>query len=310
MSLGFEHLIPDMAGHEYGRRAKLQSVTGAEFAAVGKAVEIVGKKALSQDEKTKDQLLGAAEGTPEFESAARALAARTAVKERIKLRLYQPFARMLGVSEAYFRDKFPEEMAAKTDDIPDEHMVTPPASIAVPALQGLSYSFDESSLKDLYLNLLTTAADDRRADDAHPAFADIIRQLTSKETKILNEVLKHDRVPIARLKDVLTYKEFEIKAIHLLPWSDGDVGELAKQHQTATWVDNWARLGLVQVDYLTFIAKESVYDWVTSRPEYVRLSQDPEIARLDFDKGIIQRTAFGTQFHRAVAPPEEVSSQH
>jgi len=36
------------------------------------------------------------------------------VIERIKLKLYEPFARMLGVSKEYFEDTFPKEMAAKT----------------------------------------------------------------------------------------------------------------------------------------------------------------------------------------------------
>jgi hypothetical protein len=124
-------------------------VTGGEIAAVGKAVEVAGKKALAENEKTKDALLRVAEGTPEMKAAARSIAARIAVKERVKLLLYKPFARMVGVSQAYFEDTFPEEMAAKIADIPEENLVTPPASLAVPALLGLSYTFEEPDLKEL-----------------------------------------------------------------------------------------------------------------------------------------------------------------
>jgi len=145
-------------------------------------------------------LLQAAQGTPELQVAARTLAARIAVKERVKLRLYQPFARMIGVSQAYFRDVYPEEMAARIENIPDENLITPAASVAVPAMQGLSYSFGEPDLKELYLNLLTTASDNRRSEDAHPAFADVIKQLSVKEVKLLDLVLKRVDVPVCRIK--------------------------------------------------------------------------------------------------------------
>jgi hypothetical protein len=71
-------------------------MTGGEIVVAGKAVEAVGRKALGQDDKVKDTLLQAAGDTSEMAAAARTMAARIAVKERIKLKLYQPFARMLG----------------------------------------------------------------------------------------------------------------------------------------------------------------------------------------------------------------------
>ncbi len=89
-------------------------MTGEEIIAVGKAAGAVGKKALAEDEKTRDVLLRVAEGTSEMTAAARRMAARAAVKERVKLKLYQPFARMLGVSKAYFEDTFPQEMGPRS----------------------------------------------------------------------------------------------------------------------------------------------------------------------------------------------------
>ena len=74
-------------------------MTGGEIVVVGNAVEAVGRKALAEDEKTKEVLLRVAEDSPEMRAAARSMAARVAVTERVKLKLYQPFARMVGVSK-------------------------------------------------------------------------------------------------------------------------------------------------------------------------------------------------------------------
>lgn len=275
-------------------------MTGGEIVAVGKAAEAVGKKALAEDEKTKEVLLRIAEDTPEMAAAARSLAARTAVKERVKLLLYRPFARMLGVSQEYFEDTFPNEMGAKVADIPEENLIIPPANVAVPALQGLSYTFGEPNLKELYLNLLATASDDRRADQAHPAFAEIIKQLTPSETTVLNAVLRLEATAVARIKHELSDPpgSFRVMMTHLLPLVKG-TGEPKEEPQAPTWVDNWQRLGLVNVTYLEFRTDAGAYDWVQKRPEYVRLAK--LITQLNFDRGLMRTTDFGRQFLRAVS---------
>nr|WP_181726538.1 DUF4393 domain-containing protein [Micromonospora provocatoris] len=278
-------------------------MTGAEIVAASKAIEVAGRKVLGQEEKTTDQLLDVAAGTPEFESAARALAARIAVKERIKLKIYQPFARMLGVSKVYFEDVFPEEMAAKMAAIPAEHTITPPANIAVPALQGLSYSFEDPDLRDLYLNLLATATDDRRTDEAHPAFAEVIKQLTPTEAKLLNWVLVETQVPAAWVKRVIKAHTYETVISHLLPVVDEDSGTPLEFPQMPAWVDNWARLGLVEVTYQHQDTDDPDYSWVIERPEYIRIaSREPDVA-FEVTRGLVWQTAFGERFHRAVTSP-------
>jgi Abortive infection alpha len=276
-------------------------MTGGEIMAAGKAAEAIGKSALGEDEKTKDVLLRVAQNTPEMRAAARSMAARTAVKERVKLKLYQPFARMIGVSQAYFEDTFPQEMGAKVYDVPDENLITPAASVAVPALQGLSYTFGEPDLKEMYLNLLATASDDRQADQAHPAFADIIKQLAPRETQLLNLVLASWSVVAVRVKDQLNdpRASFRVLMSHLLPIAD-DTGEPTEELQVPTWVDNWQRLGLVNVTYSEHRADKDAYAWVETRPEYIRLNESPGIINLRFDKGLIRTTDFGRQFFRAV----------
>ena len=276
-------------------------MTGGEIVAVGKAAQAVGTKALGEDEKTKDVLLRIAEDTPEMRAAARSMAARTAVKERVKLKLYEPFALMLGVSKTYFEDKFPQEMGAKIADIPDENLVTPPANVAVPALQGLSYSFEEPNLKELYLNLLATASDDRKAIEAHPAFAEVIKQLTPSETKLLNTTLRHRTVAAVRVKNELADppRSFVILRSHLIPLVDATQQPIIEP-QAPAWIDNWQRPGLVDVTYTEFAPQAGMYDWVETRPEYVELAKLPDITKLNFDKGLIRNTDFGQQFFRAV----------
>jgi hypothetical protein len=281
------------------RTRTLVPMTGGEIIVVSKAAQVAGK-ALTEDEKTKDVLLRVAEGTPEMRAAARTMAARTAAIERVKLKLWQPLFHLFGISTEYFEDTFPQEMAAKTADIPDENLITPAPSVAVPALQGLAYTFEEPNLKELYLNLLATASDDRRAQQAHPAFPDIIKQLSPRETSLLNVILRLTNFATARVKNVVSPDgSFGVLMSHLLPLAS-DNGELEEEPQAPTWVDNWQRLGLVDVSYREHLTGDNMYDWVQTRPEYIRLSKRPDITKIDFDKGVIKTKDFGQQFFRAV----------
>ena len=292
-------------------------MTGIEVAAAAKALEALGKKALDQNQETKAQLIEAAKDSPEMKAAARSMAARVAVKERIKLKLYQPFARMIGVSKAYFEERFPEEMEEKLAGIPEENLVTPPASVAVPALQGLSYSFDEENLREMYLNLIAAASDNRRRGDSHPAFSEVIKQLSSDEVKILNDVL-HGRGDgtIAQIRYVnSTNQSFVTMMNHLLNLNDSKTGAIVYIPEVPAWVDNWVRLGLVDVSYESHRFRDGAYDWVKDRPEYLQIPDEapltepdaPAVMKRVIAEGILDVTAFGQRFIRAVSAPPDIA---
>jgi hypothetical protein len=102
-------------------------------------------------------------------------------------------------ARAYFSGKFQQEIAEKAKAIPEEHIVEPKASIAGPTLQGLALTHEEPDLKEMYLNLLATAMDGRAANLAHPAFVEIIKQLDSKDARLIREPLQSP-IPIPIVK--------------------------------------------------------------------------------------------------------------
>ena len=67
-------------------------------------------------------------------------------------------------------------------------------------------------------------------------------------------------------------------------------------------VENWIRLGLVDVNYVQHIANKKAYDWNKTRPEVAKLRTKYEDENHDivFQNGVIERTALGEQFAKAV----------
>jgi demethoxyubiquinone hydroxylase (CLK1/Coq7/Cat5 family) len=196
-------------------------MTGGEIVAA-KAATKAAAEIFGEDGTVKKELIEAAKSTPAFKAAADTRARRIAVRQHIMLNLYKPIARMLGVSKAYFDDQFAVDMAAKVDDVPEEHLTQPKASIAAPVMQGLTWSLDEPDLKEMYLNLLATATDDRRTATAHPSFAEIIKQLTAEEAKTLAGLVPQLRlgVTVVRAKKMTSKGTYSPLANNVLDWID------------------------------------------------------------------------------------------
>lgn len=208
-------------------------------------------------------------------------------------------------ARAYFSEKFQEDVSAKTSTIPPEQIVEPKASIAGPALQGLAFTHEEPNLKEMYLSLLATAIDGRVAADAHPAFVEVIRQLSSEDAQLIRGALQSP-VAIAIVEVRLTtvgQQGYQTLARHVLNLSNSTTKGPVENSQLPAMVDNWIRLGLVNVDYVTKLMDAAAYEWVDQRPEVVRLRQthENEMQKLSIAHGILERTAFGVQFARAVS---------
>ncbi len=170
-------------------------------------------------------------------------------------------------------------------------------------MQSLAYSLEEPTLKEMYLNLLATAVDDRRDDQCHPAFAEVVRQLKANEAEAVVEFIQARNTPVARFH---AKKEGEDgKALilsHVVPYQrNGEIG-FEDSSVTAMWLDNWSRLGLIAVSYTEWLVAKGSYDWVEKHPDY-KVAEEEAARRehdLDVEHGVVKSTAFGRLFARAV----------
>lgn len=286
-------------------------MTGGEIAAAAAAGKAV-KAALGEDEDAKKSLNNAAADTPGFTRAAALSGQRMAAHQQAVLNLVRPIYRMLGVSREYFEHgQFDADFTEKTQAIPEEHASAPRPSVAGPAMEGLGWSLDEPSLKEMYLNLLAAAVDGRRQDQAHPSFAEIIKQLTPEEATFLNglfPMLDSGSTPIAKFR-LFIDSEDELKGYrdltsHALPQS---IDRNYYHNSIAIWIDNWIRLGLVHVSYDEFRVGDEAYDWAETSPlaAAFRAAHEKDEGKIAIVKGILSITSFGSLFKLAIATPQQ-----
>ena len=82
-------------------------------------------------------------------------------------------------------DWLEKSISDRLKDVPQDRVVPPNPQIAVPAMQALTYSMEDEVIREMFANLL---AADMNADikkDAHPAFVELIKDLTPADARLL-----------------------------------------------------------------------------------------------------------------------------
>lgn len=283
----------------------LLPMTGGEAAAAataaGKGIAKAGK-ALGGDDSEKERLADMAKDSPYMQLAADEYAKRVAIRQTVMTKLMAPLWLMVGMRSDYFENQFAEDLARKTAHLSEDELVAPKPSVAAQAMQGLGFSLGEPDLKEMYLNLITTASTRALLESAHPAFADIIKQLSTVEARNFKLVANQLVTPLAQFRRVQAGQEGEtIVYTHVVPW----VNSLTRVHLspslTAAWIDNWFRLGLIEFSYTNYLTSPGSYDWVEGHPDLVALRDaSPEGWQFTVTKGYMGLTEFGRHFYRAV----------
>jgi len=92
---------------------------------------------------------------------------------------------------AAYQNRFQGWVKKISDKVPEDRMISPHPSLAGPILESLKWIEDNSLLEEMFIGLLSCAMDKDKVADAHPAFVNILKQLSPDEAFILSEIKKH-----------------------------------------------------------------------------------------------------------------------
>lgn len=79
-------------------------------------------------------------------------------------------------------ERYLNKVAEKVDQ---KNLVEGNLQIVVPTIEGLSLTYENSLLSELFINLLANSIDSTKQDLAHPAFPSLIKQLSHDEAVVL-----------------------------------------------------------------------------------------------------------------------------
>jgi len=76
----------------------------------------------------------------------------------------------------------------RLEKIPEERRKSPEPEIAVPLLQALTYTAQNETLREMYINLLANSMDKEKEKVVHPSFVEIIKQMNALDAKVFDKL--------------------------------------------------------------------------------------------------------------------------
>lgn len=181
-----------------------------------------------------------------------------------------------------------------------ENIVTPEPYIAVPAIQGISYCCNSDELRNMYANLLANAMDTDVKSNVHPAFVEIIKQLSPFEAKLI-KMLSRDgfQHPIVKVRYQLSERDYNgVDAFsNIISSKYGITFDNLNDYSVA--LENLARLKIVHINYDESYSDDNLYKDIENS-ETVRVAKElnkkTQYSVTRVKHGVLEFSSFGKMF--------------
>lgn len=197
--------------------------------------------------------------------------------------------------------KVKDSLHQKLSNTPIENLKEPDSNVVIPAYEALRYSLDKESLKNMYINLIASSMKKDTSNSAHPAFVEIIKQLSSLEAILLKKLVDTNDYEFAIVKTRLEKNDgsgYEwIK--HIISPNFGMNVINCESYSVA--LDNLYRLKLIEIDYTSFLINNAEYFDIENGEIVARCKKDAPNLKKDYDivkckRGELSITQFGKSF--------------
>ena len=132
-----------------------------------------------------------------------------------------PF-KFLGMTADELEKKYSVFLEKTIQKIPKENYVVPRSVIVAPLLDHVKFIFNEEGISEMFSNLLANAMNANIEKLVHPAFVEMLKQMSPLDVEFMN----------------LYFKDRDLREISCLDWERGET-------QKALAVDSLSRLGII-----------------------------------------------------------------
>lgn len=177
--------------------------------------------------------------------------------------------------------------------IKKKNIITPELSIAVPTIEAMRYTSNHQELRQMFTNLLAASMNKETAEMIHPAFVEIIKQISPKESVFLKYLKDYRKALI----------DYECAA----GFFNKNIIEICddfKNEDTESYINNFIRLGLFDktlTDRYSCKAEFKVLEKLAYKEiKIMAIEDDIDIdldkVKINFYYYWLQPTAFGEKF--------------
>lgn len=142
--------------------------------------------------------------------------------------------------------EFKNNLNKKISNITDENLIEPKISIIGPAIEACKYYFEEDYYREMFSNLVASSCSSKTIDKIHPAFIEIIKQLSPLDAKLLNMFKYYSTYPVADINGIHIENKISPYVGTLFFFKDiNEKFNVMENLRLTTSLDNLVRLGIV-----------------------------------------------------------------
>ena len=195
-----------------------------------------------------------------------------------------------------------EKLRDKLSNTPVEELKEPEPNIVIPAYEALRYSLDKEQLKEMYINLIACSMQNSTSDRVHPAFVEVVKQLSIFDSELLKKIFGNSTTTIPKLKIRLQkgiddYAGFDSHTIVISPkYYDA---KLLEEYTLS--LENLERLKIINIEHDNELLEPNIYDDLIRIINIESLSKAyPDKPYVNIIKGYISLTKFGQEFVKSI----------
>ena len=194
---------------------------------------------------------------------------------------------------------YKESIAQEIIKIDPNNLQEPQLSIVGPALEASKYYIEEEELRLMFAKLIASSMDNSKDEVIHPSFVEVIKQLSTKDAKIISYLAQYGRgnlYPIQSIqvdsKTKPVHTKMVVPVVAIFPSSPNFI-------ENSTSVSNLERLGIIKINidykpiksFEIYQTNQLLIDQCSELNEL--LDENQEIVIKEFSLGL---TAFGGDF--------------
>ncbi len=151
---------------------------------------------------------------------------------------------------------FKANIESKVKKIPDNNLQEPELSIIGPAIESSKFYISERVIRDLFSNLIASAMDNRKTNDVHHSFVELIKQMSPKDAILFKFLCNQKVIPAVRYKYIRdNSKAGDFLSDNIISNSPIDL------NSTEISLNNLERIGLLKIDIgLNSYTNENLYE--------------------------------------------------
>ena len=191
-----------------------------------------------------------------------------------------------------------ESVREKIKVIPEEKLVEPEPYVAIPAMQQLSYCVNNEELRELYANLLISSMNVDKKWQVHPAFVDIIKQLTPDEAKFIRNLQPFVSHYNALVDVRIEYDQNGSGRTIISNFTNVGLDKIDCPQNIGSYIDNLERLKLICIPPTMSLTNKDLYEPL--KTHYLLTSSLPKQLgpnqKIGYDYKVFNLTNFGFDF--------------